>query len=92
MTGEIKEHSMLKLKFNKKIVLGLDKNNIERLTKGQPIHIEAKDLKLEDDIYIVYGDSLLDIAKELKVEHLLETYEVDGVPVVRLDLSDEGKK
>jgi len=83
---------MLKLKFKNKIVLGLDKTNIERLTKGQPIHIQAKDLKIEDDIYIVYGDSLLDIAKDFKVEHLLETYQFDGIRVVRLDLSDEKRK
>ena len=83
---------MLKLKFDGKIVLGLDKVNIKRLTEGQPIHIQAKELKIEDDIYIIYGHELMDIAKMLKVEHLLENHEVDGVPVVKLDMSGEEKK
>ncbi len=82
---------MLKLKFNKKIILGLDKVNIKRLTDGQPIHIKAHELKIKDDIFIVYGTELKDIAKELGVEHLLETYYFGDTKVNDLDLSDKDK-
>jgi len=82
---------MLKLKFKNKIILGLDKVNIKRLTEGQPIHIKARELKLEDDIFIVYGATLKDIAKELEVEHLLDEFDFDGDQITKLDLSEEEK-
>lgn len=82
---------MLKLKFENKIVLGLDKENIKRLTGGQPIHIKGKDLKIIEDVYIIYGPTLADIAKAIGAEHLFKTREIDGQIYGVMDLSDEGK-
>jgi len=59
---------MLKVKVGKKIFLGLDKENIRRLTENQPIHIKADSLKIDEDIFIVYGETVGDIVKELGLE------------------------
>ncbi len=59
---------MLKVKLGGQIILGLDKENIRRLTANQPIHIKAESLKVDEDIFIVYGETLSDIVKELGLE------------------------
>lgn len=59
---------MIKAKYgNNNILLGVDKENIKRLTEGKPIRVRGKELEIEHDIFIVYGDTLDDIAKELNL-------------------------
>jgi len=59
---------MLKIKMsNGKILIGLDKENIKRLTSGQPIKVKASDLGLQNDIFIAYGEKLQDILDELNI-------------------------
>ena len=46
------------------IFLGLDAENIKRLKEDKPIHIAAESLKIERDIFIVYGETLDKIIEE----------------------------
>jgi hypothetical protein len=39
------------------IVLGLEEGNVERLRKGQPIHIHADELGFAGEIVIVLGEN-----------------------------------
>ena len=59
---------MLKARKGKNIILGLDRENIKRLQQLKPIRIVGKDLNIEQDIYIIYGETLQDIAIELEIE------------------------
>ena len=56
---------MLKLRKDNNIVLGVDKMNVERLKQGDPIRIIGSELSLDVDIYLVYGETLKEIAEEL---------------------------
>ena len=47
-------------------ILGLDAENIRRLMAGRPIVVSLAQLGGTDDVAIMYGDSLADIAKELE--------------------------
>lgn len=59
---------MIKIKTKDgKVILGLEKENIKRLKQGKPIHIKGSDLGIENDIYIVYGNTKNDIMKDLNL-------------------------
>jgi len=47
------------------LILGVDKENIRRLTSGMPIRCTAESVGIERDVMIVYGDTLQDVADEL---------------------------
>lgn len=48
--------------------LGITKENLEELKKGHPIHVSLEELNLPHkiDVMIMYGDTVEDIAKEVK--------------------------
>lgn len=48
-----------------KIILGIDKENVKRLTSGKPILVKAESIDIEYDIIIAYGDTLQQLAKDL---------------------------
>lgn len=50
------------------LVLGLDRENVLRLTAGKPIDIDGEEhgMGLPMDIFILFGESLQDIADELR--------------------------
>lgn len=60
---------MIRLKGNANgrqfLLLGLDRENINRLTSGQPIRVLADSVELEQDVLIVFGETLQDVADEL---------------------------
>lgn len=51
---------------NGAFILGLDAENIKRLTAGRPILVSLAELGGSDDVYIMYGNTLDDIANELR--------------------------
>lgn len=60
---------MLRIKMSDGLfVFGLDAENIRRLTTGQPIHIDLKGLGGTDEILIMAGETLADVAKEIEKE------------------------
>ena len=46
------------------IILGLDRENLNRLSDDKPIIVKKDDLNISGDIYIVFGETLTDICKE----------------------------
>lgn len=60
--------------------LGLDAENIRRLTNGQPIHIELEQLGGTDKILIMAGETLADVAKEIE--------EATGITLPKFDLPE----
>ena len=57
---------MIKVKTtDNKIILGIDKENVNRLQKGKPIRVHGNELGIKQTIFIVYGDTLDDIVEEL---------------------------
>jgi hypothetical protein len=58
---------MLKAKTNNGIfILGLEAENIKRLKQGKPILVSLAELGGTDDVMIMYGETVQDIAKELE--------------------------
>ncbi len=47
------------------LILGVDKENIRRLTNGHPIRCTAESVNIDRDVMIIYGDTLQDVADEL---------------------------
>lgn len=47
-------------------ILGLDEENVRRLKEGQPIYATLGKLGGQDDIIIMYGETLDGIRKELE--------------------------
>lgn len=47
-------------------VLGLDAENVQRLREGKPISVNLAQLGGADHIYIVYGETVEAIARELQ--------------------------
>ena len=58
---------MIKAVSGKLILLGLDAENVKRLKDNKPIKIKGSDVSLDKDIYIIYGETLEDIQKELSL-------------------------
>ena len=48
------------------ILLGLDRENINRLTSGKPIVCRKETVNIERDVMIVFGETLGDVVKELE--------------------------
>lgn len=46
-------------------ILGLDAENVRRLTAGKPILVSLAELGGTDDVMILYGETLEDIKREL---------------------------
>lgn len=55
------------------LILGITKENVERLQQGKPIKVEHAEIgTTSGDIFIVYGDTAQDLMDQLKpgfVEH-----------------------
>ena len=47
-------------------ILGIDAENVKRLMNNKPILVSLAELGGKDDVMIMYGDTLEDIAKELE--------------------------
>ncbi len=47
------------------MLLGLDRENLTRLTDGKPIYVLGKALGIECDVAIVFGESLQHVIEEL---------------------------
>lgn len=58
---------MLKAVAGDKMIFGLSAKNIEKLQEGKPIKVDLKDLGREGFVYIIYGNTEQDIAKELGI-------------------------
>lgn len=59
---------MLKIKLSDgTIILGLEAENVKRLKEDSPICVKGKELGLDHDIYIVYGQRIEDITERLGV-------------------------
>lgn len=47
------------------VLLGVDRENITRLTAGKPIICRAESVGIERDVMVVFGEGLQDVADEL---------------------------
>lgn len=47
------------------LLLGVDRENIVRLTSGKPILVKGEQMDLGVDVAIVFGESLQDVVEEL---------------------------
>lgn len=45
------------------IILGLEEGNIDRLRKGQPIHIHADELGFAGELIVILGKDVTDLQK-----------------------------
>lgn len=52
---------------DKKIILGLDKDNERRLRAKDPILIRGESLGIEYDIMLCYGDTLKEVADQFGI-------------------------
>jgi hypothetical protein len=48
------------------LLLGVDRENMNRLMAGQPIYVEGKPLNLGFDVAIVFGESLQNVVEEMQ--------------------------
>lgn len=53
---------------NGRFILGVTAENIERLTAGQPIHVDLSDIGGHDDVFIIYATTLADVKALLEKE------------------------
>lgn len=51
---------------NGAFILGLDAENVRRLKDGKPIMVSLAQLGGTDDVYIMYGETMADIHRELE--------------------------
>ena len=56
---------MIKARTGNTVILGIDKENVKRLKDGKPIRVRGSDLNVETDIYIVYGETLNEVQRQL---------------------------
>ena len=61
------------------LVLGVDDENVKRLTSGKPIFVEGEPLGLPVDVVILHGRTLQDVLNELKDSGI--ELPVDRVPI-----------
>lgn len=47
------------------LILGVDRQNIDRLTSGKPIHVKGETVGLPVDVWIVFGETLQLVTDEL---------------------------
>jgi hypothetical protein len=48
------------------LLLGLDRENVNRLTDGKPILVEGEPMNLPFDVSVVFGETLEEIRAELE--------------------------
>jgi hypothetical protein len=64
------------------LILGVDDENIKRLTSGQPLHVEGDPLGIPGiTVVIMHGHSLQDVLDELKTSGV--DLPVDRVPIAK---------
>ena len=49
-------------------ILGIAAENVRRLKAGQPIMVSLAEMGGKDDVIIMYGETLQDIARELEAQ------------------------
>ena len=59
---------MIKAIIKGNLILGIDKENVKRLTSDKPILFDGKPFGFDGQIAIVYGETLWDIAKSLDLD------------------------
>lgn len=47
------------------LLLGIDRENIDRLTSGKPIRVLMESIGIERDVLIVFGETLQNVTDEL---------------------------
>lgn len=47
------------------LILGVDRDNINRLTSGKPIRVTAESVGIERDVMIIFGETLQSVTDEL---------------------------
>lgn len=47
------------------LILGVDRENINRLTAGKPIRVTMESVGIERDVLIIFGETLQDVTNEL---------------------------
>ena len=47
------------------LLLGLDRENLDRLANGKPIYVIGKALGVDCDVAIVFGESLSDVINDM---------------------------
>ncbi len=61
------------------ILLGISRENILRLKEGKPIHVKGDELGVSQDIFIMYGDTEMEIYNELKPMMGAETRVINDI-------------
>ena len=56
---------MLLMKNGRKLLVGVDAENIRRLTNGETLILKGEEIAEDIDICVVYGDTLKDVVKEI---------------------------
>ena len=59
---------MIKAIINGNLILGIDQENVKRLTSDKPILFDGKPFGFDGQIAIVYGETLQDIADALNID------------------------
>lgn len=67
-----------KVDGSKLLVLGITKENVERLKQGRPIHVEGAPMGVDTSVVIYYGETARDLIKQLKDAGI----ELPAVPIV----------
>ena len=56
------------------LLLGIDKDNVQRLKEGKPIHVHLAEVdngKPITEVVVCYGETMADIVQEFKQEGML---------------------
>lgn len=64
-------------------VLGIDAENVARLKAGQSIGVNLAQIGGKDTVYIIYGETLADVMRELGVAPALQPTSGIAVPGVK---------
>ena len=57
---------MIKAKVGSAWIFGIDKRNIRNLRKDKPLMIKKEETGLSHDLFIIYGDTLEDVARNIE--------------------------
>ena len=68
---------------NGTFILGIDAVNVQRLKEGQPILVDLESLGGTDKVFIMYGDTIDDIKKELEKSSGKPLPKARSIPVER---------
>ena len=47
------------------LILGVDRENINRLTSGKPIRVTMESVDIERDVMVIFGETLQDVMDQL---------------------------